>query len=694
MASPNDGSTSQSVPSATPAPQGLSTTETNTSLKQAGGGTTAPDAKLNVLSNISPIMLSYLKVIAAETSSIEHDQLSEFENLHIATPKESRETKSAVAKGAHSTPPSHKPAASSHILDFSTFLNYMTSPSSNALGPLPEAELDVLDYPLASYFISSSHNTYLTGNQLYSESSTGAYVNVLLRGCRCIEIDVWDGEEKSPPSSSDEEEGKTAAEARKAKDGKKGGLRSHLPSAISSRLHRSRSRGPKAPPEPATMAKESEESQPPSPWISQSTALRAEPRVLHGYTMTKEVPFRDVCEAIRRYAFATSELPLIVSLEIHTGPAQQEIMVEIMEQVWRGMLVKPLSDETDQWPSPASLRKKILVKVKHVGGTKASTERKSKQAESRSPSSSQPSSEGEDRTKNKKKEKGKIIEPLGALGVYTCSYSFKGLSKPEATLPHHVFSLSEKKLMEVHESSGPTLFSHNRNFLMRAFPSGTRISSSNLDPSLYWRKGVQMVALNWQKWDAGMMLNEGMFAGSQGWVLKPRGYRSTGRTPDAIGHESQATASPHRVLDLIVEIFAAQGLPLPEGDTRPDHFRPYVKCELHVEQSEERSGAPIEGSSKARGGQHKRKSKASRGVDPSFAREKMEFSSIAGVVEELSFVRFKIQDEKDFGKDALAAWACLRLDRLRTGHRFIHLLDANGLESRGVLLVKITKQLT
>lgn len=41
--------------------------------------------------------------------------------------------------------------------------------------------------------------------------------------------------------------------------------------------------------------------------------------------------------------------------------------------------------------------------------------------------------------------------------------------------------------------------------------------------------------------------------------------------------------------------------------------------------------------------------------------------------------------------DKLAAWACIRLDRLQTGYRFIDLKDARGQPSVGKLLVKIDK---
>lgn len=57
----------------------------------------------------------------------------------------------------------------------------------------------------------------------------------------------------------------------------------------------------------------------------------------------------------------------------------------------------------------------------------------------------------------------------------------------------------------------------------------------------------------------------------------------------------------------------------------------------------------------------------------------------------LQIKRFKIEDE-GLVKDKLAAWACIRLDRLQSGYRFIDLKDAHGRPSAGKLLVNIEKK--
>ena len=322
-------------------------------------------------------------------------------------------------------------------------------------------------------------------------------------------------------------------------------------------------------------------------------------------------------------------------------------MVEIIESIWRGYLVSAPDPDATSLPSPDSLRNKILIKVKYVDTKKAAAKTHdpghSKHRTGSSTASSSSASEVEGvPVQVKKQKKSSIIPSLSALGIYTRAYHFKSLSAPEATFPLHVFSLNEKKFMELHSSSGSKLFSHNKNYLMRAFPSGMRVRSDNLDPAPFWRKGVQMVALNWQRWDEGMMLNEAMFSGSNGYVLKPEGYRSRSISThaSAVSTESQSNAVAHKTLNLSIAFLAAQDIPLPLGDTKPEGFHPYVKCELHVEKPTERTGEPIEGGGKTKEGEYKWMSGSLKGTEVDFRGEKVEFSEILGVAEELSFLRY------------------------------------------------------
>ncbi|CAB1326804.1 unnamed protein product, partial [Coregonus sp. 'balchen'] len=78
------------------------------------------------------------------------------------------------------------------------FLMYLHMPEGLVLNPTHKAVHQDMSQPLNHYFISSSHNTYLMEDQLKGPSNTEAYVRALLKGCRCVELDCWDGSDGEP----------------------------------------------------------------------------------------------------------------------------------------------------------------------------------------------------------------------------------------------------------------------------------------------------------------------------------------------------------------------------------------------------------------------------------------------------------------------------------------------------------------
>ncbi|XP_026215117.1 1-phosphatidylinositol 4,5-bisphosphate phosphodiesterase delta-3-A [Anabas testudineus] len=89
-------------------------------------------------------------------------------------------------------------AQKNQLMTQNGFTMYMLSAENDVFNPDHARVYQDMTRPLAHYFISSSHNTYLTKDQVTSASSTEPYIRALNQGCRCVELDCWDGDKGEP----------------------------------------------------------------------------------------------------------------------------------------------------------------------------------------------------------------------------------------------------------------------------------------------------------------------------------------------------------------------------------------------------------------------------------------------------------------------------------------------------------------
>lgn len=129
-----------------------------------------PDFSATVSSALEEIYNSLAADPASKADFLHKVQGEEQEQEQQPSPA-ATETAAAAATAADDG----KKQVTDHLASLDAFKSYMASPASAAMRP---AKKQLLSAPITDYFISSSHNTYLTGNQLYSDAAPDAYKNV------------------------------------------------------------------------------------------------------------------------------------------------------------------------------------------------------------------------------------------------------------------------------------------------------------------------------------------------------------------------------------------------------------------------------------------------------------------------------------------------------------------------------------
>jgi phosphatidylinositol phospholipase C gamma-1 len=92
-----------------------------------------------------------------------------------------------------------------------------------------------------------------------------------------------------------------------------------------------------------------------------------QPIIYHGHTLTSKIRFIEVIKCIKEHAFATTDYPVILSIEQHCDIPQQRIMAKQFKEVFGDMLlVQPIDTSAQSLPSPNQLKGRVIIKHKKL----------------------------------------------------------------------------------------------------------------------------------------------------------------------------------------------------------------------------------------------------------------------------------------------------------------------------------------
>ncbi|XP_055938969.1 1-phosphatidylinositol 4,5-bisphosphate phosphodiesterase classes I and II-like isoform X2 [Argiope bruennichi] len=508
----------------------------------------------------------------------------------------------------------NKSMAQKGLLSEIGFLRYLMGEDNPIVSP---EKLDIslnMDQPLSHYFINSSHNTYLSGHQLTGKSSVEMYRQTLLTGCRCVELDCWNGR------NSDEEpiitHGYTVVSEILLKE---------VLEAIADCAFKTSDY-------PVILSFENHCS------TKQQAKMAMYCRKIFGDMIITE-------------PFGTHQL----------NPGQ---LLPSPKQLMRKIIIK---NKKKHFPRAAQNRSQ-----------KTSLEKDNPQTPERTKSSSVSSPgdendpgggegaeesdtdigsddeepEGVDEAEEAAKESEAGAE-MSALVNYVQPVRFHSFEHAEKrNRSYEVSSFVETQATNLLKEHPVEFVNYNKRQLSRIYPKGTRVDSSNYMPQVFWNAGCQMVALNYQTLDLGMQLNLGIFEynGRSGYLLKPDFMRRTDRKFDPF---IESTVDGIIAGTVSVKIISGQFL----SDKRVSTF---VEVDMY--------GLPADTVRR----RFKTKTIPNNGINPVYDEEPFVFKKV--VLPDLACLRIAVND--DNGR--LLGHRVLPVVGLRPGYRHICLRNESG----------------
>ncbi|GMI72602.1 hypothetical protein like AT2G40116 [Hibiscus trionum] len=390
--------------------------------------------------------------------------------------------------------------------------------------------------------------------------------------------------------------------------------------------------------------------------------------VLHGRTLTSPVSLLQCLTSIKEYAFVSSPYPVIITLEDHLTPELQAIAAEMINQTFESMLYHPDTDCLTEFPSPESLKYRIMISTKPPKEYLESRLKESDDENSPKETNESEGSESEEEDEDIKSVQAGVVKYKRIITIHA--------GKPKGGLKEALqvdadkvrrLSISEQQLEKAAGSLGVHVVRFTQKNILRVYPKGTRFNSSNYKPTIGWMHGAQMVAFNIQGYGKHLWVMHGMFRanGGCGYVMKPE--HLTRPSDELIDPK---TTFPVRKM-LKVKIYMGDGWRLDFSHTHFDAYSPpdfYTKIYI--------AGVPAD--------EAKRKTKV---IEDDWVPVWDEEFTFSLTVPELALLRIEVREYDLHEKDDFGGQTCLPIPELKTGIRSVPLHDKKGVKYKNVRLL-------